>query len=86
MRLSLKAFDGLDKAGKATAIAQLLSELDLGEAENPRMRIFTQLQKFEAAHKISSADMFDSADCEKRELDTELDEWATLYRCYKEIA
>jgi hypothetical protein len=86
MRLSLKTFDGLDKAGKAAAIAELVSDLDLGQSENPRMRILAQLQKFKAAHKISSADMFDSADCEKRELDPELDEWATLYRCYKEIA
>jgi hypothetical protein len=86
VKLSLKAFDKLGKSGQAAAIAELLSELDLGEGENPRMRIFARLQKFEAAHKISSADMFDSADCEKRELDPELDEWATLYRCYKEIA
>jgi len=86
MKLSLKAFNRLDDASKVAATAQLLSELDLGEGDGARMRIFARLQKFEAAHKISSADIFDSADCEKRELDPELDEWATLYRCYKEIA
>lgn len=86
MHLSLKKFDKLDESGKALAIAELLSELDLGAGENARMKIFVQLQKYEATHKVSSADMFDSADCEKRELDPELDDWANLYRCYKEIA
>ena len=86
MQLSFKKFDTLDQAGKEQAIAELLSSLDLSSTESPRMKIFARLQKFEAEHKISSADMFESADCEKRELDPELDEWATLYRCYKEIA
>lgn len=86
MALSLKKFDKLDEFGKSLAIAQLLSELELEAGDNARMKIFVQLQKYEATHKISSADMFESADCEKRQLDPVLNEWATLYRCYKEIA
>lgn len=86
MNLPLRNLEQLDDAGKAKVLAELLSELDLDSPAEARMKIFVQLQKYEAAHKITSADMFDSADCEKREIDPELDEWATLYRCYKEIA
>lgn len=86
MNLPLRNLEQLDEAGKARMLAELLTEFDLDSPAEARMKIFVQLQKYEAAHKITSADMFESADCEKRALDPELDAWATLYRCYKEIA
>ena len=84
MRLTLNEWTKLDKAGRAKAIAELISDLDLNPPDdNNRRKIFARLQKFEAAYQVSSADMFDSADCEKRLIDPELNEWAMIWRYYK---
>jgi hypothetical protein len=66
-------------------LSELVAKLDLESPDASRKILFAQLQKFEAEYKMTSEDMFSSADCVKRELDPDLDKWATLYRCYKEI-
>jgi hypothetical protein len=86
MRLKLKKLEGLPDSSAEELICAALESLNLDSVEEARKILFAQLQMFEASYKITSEDMFASADCEKRELDPELDRWATLYRCYKEIA
>jgi len=84
MRLS--DLETMDESEQDKVLAQLLSELDLDSPAGARVVIEARLQEFEAKHKMTSAQMFETVDCDKRELDPELDEWATLYRCFKDIA